>query len=439
VFSLLALAPAAVAQDKSAPEILFRNVRVLDVVKGELGAATDVLIRGNKIAAIGSSPKASRDARVIDGNGRTLMPGLIDAHVHIGFGSLLLPQLYDPKTTPEKLGAAMTHSAELMLLRGFTAVRDMGGPIFPLKRAIDGGKTLGPRIWPSGAVISQTSGHGDFRTPTERSRRFFGKPSRAEEYGATFIADGRDDVLTATRENLRMGASQIKLMAGGGTSSAYDPIDVTQYTLDEMKAAVEAAGDWNTYVAVHAYTPRAVRRAIEAGVKCIEHGQLLDEPTIELMAQRGIWLSAQNLIPDSPNMTPERRKKRAGVLEGNARVWPMAKKHGVKLAWGTDLLFEPELNAQQNNLILALRQWFTPAEILKMVTYDNAQLLALSGPRAPYEGKLGIVEEGALADLILVTGDPLANIDLIADPAEKFSVIMKDGVVYKSSGPTPRP
>lgn len=427
---LLALPHAALAQ-QAPKETLFRNVRVLDVVKGEIGPATDVVIRGNTIAAIGKTSQVAHGATIIDGQGRTLMPGLIDAHVHFGFGSLLLTQLYDPATTPEKLGTAMASSAGQMLLRGFTAARDMGGPIFPLKRAIDAGKTPGPRIWPSGAVISQTSGHGDFRAPNERSRRFFGKPSRAEEYGATFIADGRDEVLTATRENLRMGASQIKLMAGGGTSSAYDPIDVTQYTLDEMKAAVEAADDWNTYVAVHAYTPRAVRRAIDAGVKCIEHGQLLDEPTIELMAQRGIWLSAQNLIPDSRNMTPERRKKRAGIIEGNARVWPMAKKHGVKLAWGTDLLFEPELNAQQNALILALRQWFTPAEILKMVTYDNAQLLALSGPRAPYEGKLGVVAEGALADLILVNGDPLAKLDLIADTAKNFAVIMKDGVLYK--------
>ncbi len=431
--ALVGLASPVAAQQATPSETVFRNVRVLDVVKGELGSATDVVIRGNAIAAIGPSAKAAAGAQIIEGKGRTLMPGLIDAHVHIGFGSLLLTQLYDPKTTPETLGAAMTKSAGQMLLRGFTAVRDMGGPIFPLKRAIDAGKTPGPRVWPSGAVISQTSGHGDFRTPDEKSRRFFGKPSRAEEYGATFIADGRDDVLTATRENLRMGASQIKLMAGGGTSSAYDPIDVTQYTLDEMKAAVEAAGDWNTYVTVHAYTPRAVRRAIEAGVKCIEHGQLLDEPTIELIAQRGVWLSAQNLIEDSPNMTAERRKKRADIIEGNARVWPMAKKHHVKLAWGTDLLFEPELNAEQNSLILALRQWFTPAEILKMVTYDNAQLLALSGPRAPYDGKLGIVEDGALADLILVNGDPLANLDLIADPAKNFSVIMKDGIVYKNT------
>lgn len=321
------LAASAVAQQPP-PETIFRNVRVLDVVDGRLGSPTNVVIRGNTISAIGSSSDAASGTKAIDGKGRTLMPGLIDVHVHLTFGAVSLSDLHDPKTTLEQIGAAAAKSATDMLLRGFTAVRDMGGPIFPLKRAIDSGKVRGPRIWPSGAIISQTSGHGDFRTPDERSRRFFGKPSRAEEEGATFIADGRDEVLTATRENLRMGASQIKIMGGGGTSSAYDPIDVTQYTLDEMKAAVDAASDWNTYVAVHAYTPSAVRRAIEAGVKCIEHGQLLDEPTIKLMAHKGIWLSTQNLIPDTPNMTAERRAKRKNVIEGNARIWPLAKEIG---------------------------------------------------------------------------------------------------------------
>jgi imidazolonepropionase-like amidohydrolase len=421
----------ALAQPQAPQDTLFRNVRVLDVVNGRLGEPTSVLVRGNTIAAIGAVPNPPAGVRTIDGKSRTLMPGLIDVHVHLTFGALLLTDLYNPNTTPEQLGAASGKSARDMLLRGFTSVRDMGGPIFPLKRAIDSGKAQGPRIWASGATISQTSGHGDFRTPDERARRFFGKPSRAEQEGATFIADGRDDVLTATRENLRMGASQIKIMGGGGTSSAYDPIDVTQYTLDEMKAAVEAAADWNTYVAVHAYTPRAVRRAIEAGVKCIEHGQLLDEPTVKLMAQKGVWLSAQNLIPDSPNMTAERREKRKGVIEGNARIWPMAKKHRVKLAWGTDLLFEPELNSEQNRLMLPLKQWFSAAEIIRLVTYNNAELLALSGPRAPYQGRLGVVETGALADLLLVEGNPLANVDLLADPAKNFAAIMKDGVIYK--------
>jgi imidazolonepropionase-like amidohydrolase len=238
-------------------------------------------------------------------------------------------------------------------------------------------------------------------------------------------------VLTATRENLRFGASQIKLMAGGGTSSDYDPIDVTQYTFEEMKAAVDAAEDWNSYVMVHAYTPRAVRRAIDAGVKCIEHGQLLDEATLRLMADKGIWLSTQTLSDYSPNVDPARREKRREILANNPALWQNAKKLGVKLAWGTDFLFDPALNAEQNDYLVRLKSWFTPAEIVKMVTYDNAQLLALSGPRSPYRGALGVVEEGALADLLLVDGNPLAQIDLLGDPKANFDVIMKGGRLYK--------
>jgi imidazolonepropionase-like amidohydrolase len=221
-------------------------------------------------------------------------------------------------------------------------------------------------------------------------------------------------------------------MAGGGTSSEYDPLDVTQYTLDEMRAAVEAAEDWGTYVMVHAYHPRSIRRAVEAGVKVIEHGQMLDEATLRLLAERGVWLSLQTLMADSPNMTDARREKRKPVIEGQDRVWPLAKQLGVKLAWGTDFLFEPEINAQQNSYLLRLRPWFSPAEILRLVTHDNAQLLALSGNRSPYSGRLGVVEEGAMADLILVNGDPLANLELVADPAANFSMIMKDGRIYKN-------
>ena len=412
---------------------LFRNVRVLDVRGGTLGEPTDVLVRGNVIAAIGGGQQGDSETAIIDGRGRTLMPGLIDNHVHLVFGSASLTDLNDPDKDPEFYARAALASAGAMLQRGFTSVRDMGGPIFPLKAAIDGGQAQGPRVWPSGAMISQTSGHGDFRTPDERSRRFTGTPSRAEDIGATFIVDGRDEVLTASRENLRMGASQLKLTAGGGTSSAYDPVDVTQFTLDELRAAVDAASDWNTYVTVHAYTPKAVRRSVDAGVLCIEHGQLLDEPTVDLLAERGIWLSGQYLRPSTDSMSPERRAKRQPVVDGNETVWPLAKQAGVKLAWGTDFLFEPELNAEQNNFLLPLRKWFNSAELLRLVTYDNAQLLALSGPRSPYQGTLGVVEPDALADLILVDGDPLADIGLVGDPSANFDVIMKDGVIYKNA------
>ncbi|MEE4339098.1 metal-dependent hydrolase family protein, partial [Erythrobacter sp.] len=416
------------AQDAPPDEVLFTGVRVFDGSSETLSDPTDVLVQGNTIAAIGAGAKASGEgAIVIDGRGRTLMPGLIDNHVHVMFNSLSPAQMLEPDMGLEKVMQLSAGQARAMLLRGFTAVRDVGGPSFELKRLIDSGRVMGPRIWPSGPMISQTSGHADLRLPDEPSRRFTGKIPRAEQVWASVIADGRAEVLTAVRENLRFGASQIKIAAGGGTSSEYDPLDVTQYTLDEMKAAVDAASDWNTYVTVHAYHPKSVRRAIEAGVKVIEHGNLLDEDTLKLMAEKGVWLSGQMLVESTEAMDPIRREKRKPVIEGQKRVWPLAKRLGVKLAWGTDFLFEPDLNEQQNAYLLRLKPYFTPAELLRLATHDNAQLLALSGPRTPYEGRLGVVEEGALADLILVEGDPLADIDLIADPQRNFAVIMKDG------------
>ena len=433
---LPAFAHAQAPAGEAEAELLFREVRVLDTARGTLGAPTDVLVRGNRIAAIGDGARPTASARVIEGHGRTLMPGLIDVHWHSTFTALSQADLLAPDASPEKLAATVATESARTLLRGFTSVRDAGGPIFELKAAIYAGKMPGPRIWPSGAFVSQTSGHGDLRQPHERSRRFFGKPSMAEEMGATFIADGRDEVLTAVRENLRMGASQIKLMAGGGTSSAYDPVDVTQYTFDEMRAAVEAAEDWGTYVTVHAYTVRAVRRAIEAGVKCIEHGQLLDEDTLKLMAERGIWLSTQTLRASTEDMDPLRREKRKPVIEGQARTIAAAKRSGMRMAWGTDFLFDPALNVEQNAYILLLREWFTPAEILKMVTHDNAELLALSGLRSPYQGRLGVVEAGALADLLLVEGNPLTDLEVVADLERNFVVIVKDGRIVKRADGT---
>jgi len=430
---ILFLAGSCFAMAQPKP-ILIENVRLLDLKAAKLTTPMHVLVSGSTIQKISTTAiTTDKEAIKINGGGKTLMPGLIDVHVHMTFGTFTMAQLMGEDLTEEFLVRKIGESAQQMLLRGFTSVRDAGGPIFPLKTAIDAGKLVGPRIWPSGAVVSQTAGHGDFRAPNERSRRFFGKPSRAEQVGATFIADGRDDVLTAVRENLRFGASQIKLMAGGGTSSAYDPIDVTQYTLDEMKAAVEAAADWGTYVMVHAYTPKAVQRAVEAGVKCIEHGQMLDEETLKLLAEKNVWLSLQNLMDNNDSMDAQRKEKRKPVLEGQNKVWPLAKKLGVKLAWGTDFLFQPELNEEQNSYILRLQKWFSNAEILKMITQDNGELLQLSGLRNPYPGKLGVVEEQALADLLLVDGDPLKDLSIIANPEKNFLLIMKNGQLYKNT------
>ena len=293
VAALLPLAAGAASSTapQPPPAVLFENVRIFDGTSARLSAPSNVLVVGNLIQSVSSqaiAPPTGAAVTRIPGGGRTLMPGLIDNHVHIALSTTSQADLLSPATTAEVLQARATAEAGDMLMRGFTSVRDMGGPLLTARPAIDKGELPGPRIYASGAMISQTSGHGDSRLPQERSRRFFGEVSKGEQLGANYIADGRDEVLTATRENLRAGATQIKVMAGGGAASAYDPLDVTQYTLDEMKAAVEAASDWNTYVTVHAYTPRAVRRAVEAGVLCIEHGQLLDEDTMKLLADKGI-------------------------------------------------------------------------------------------------------------------------------------------------------
>lgn len=430
----IAMTPAIThAQQSSQPAaVLFKNARVFDGKSNKLSEPLSVLVVGNKIEKIAADIAAPAQADVIDGGGRTLMPGLIDNHVHVFMSGSTQAEMLGNVDKPEILHDMAAKQAEKMLLRGFTSVRDVGGPVFEVKQRIDSGKSVGPRIYPSGAIISQTSGHGDSRLPNEKSRRFFGSASKGELLGVNFIADGRADVLTATRENLRFGASQIKVTAGGGAATAYDPLDVTQYTLDELKAAVEAADDWGTYVTVHAYTPKSVRRAVEAGVLCIEHGQLLDEPTIKFLGERGIWLSLQSLDPAPPSAPAATREKKQLVVEGTDLAYRFAKKYKLKLAWGTDIMFDPKAAENQSTDILKLEKWFTPAEAIKMLTHDNAQLLALSGKRNPYPGKLGVIEEGALADMLLVDGDPLVDLKLLADPAKKLLVIMKDGKLYKN-------
>jgi imidazolonepropionase-like amidohydrolase len=253
---------------------------------------------------------------------------------------------------------------------------------------------------------------------------------------AAMIADDPGMVRKRAREQLALGASQIKMMAGGGVASNFDPLDVTQYTVEELRAGVEAAENWNTYATVHAYTPKAVRQAIEAGCRCIEHGQLLDEPTVELLAEKGIWWSLQPFLEDDYSVFPEdspNRLKELEVVRGTDTAYALAKKHKTKTAWGTDILFDREAAARQGHDLAKMVRWYTPFEVLKMATSDNAELLALSGPRSPYAGKLGSVNEGALADLLLVDGNPLENIKLVENPKQSFVVIMKDGKIYKNA------
>jgi imidazolonepropionase-like amidohydrolase len=330
-------------------------------------------------------------------------------------------------------------AAEKQLLRGFTSVRDVGGPSFALKRAIDEGIIIGPRIYPSGAPISQTSGHGDYRSITELPRVRGSSGTYLEQIGMTAIADGVDEVLTRTRENLMRGATQIKVMAGGGVASNYDPLDVTQYTLEEIQAAVKAAESWGTYVTVHAYTPEAVQMAIKAGVRCIEHGQLLDDETAKLMAEKGVWWSLQPFLNDEDAVPfPEgsmNRLKQLRMTEGTDIAYKLAIKYKIRTAFGTDTLFDATLADRQGKQLVKMVRWYSSVDVLKMATSQNAELLAMCGERNPYPGKLGVVAEGALADLLLVNGDPLNNIELIANPEVNLLIIMKDGKIFKNIVP----
>ncbi|OCP39136.1 metal-dependent hydrolase family protein [Ensifer sp. LC163] len=426
---VLGVCPAARADD-----VLFENVRIFDG-KGatSLSAASNVLVKGNVIARISTGPVEAQGAQRIAGNGRTLMPGLIDAHWH---AMLARP------TPAEAFGDVGFNNlvagdeATDTLMRGFTTVRDVGGPVFGLKRAIDAGVVDGPRIYPSGAMLTVTSGHGDFRQLTDLPRTIGGPLTRMEQIGGSMVVDSPDEVRMRVREQLMQGAALIKMTAGGGVSSPHSPLEVTTFTEAELRAGVEIADNWGTYVAAHAFTPHAIRTAIAAGVKCIEHGFLMDEESAKLIAEKGIWLSLQPL-PDLlrqgfPQGSVERAKADE-VWPGIGRAYDLAKKYKIKTAWGTDVLFSRALAQQQGAILASLTHWYTPAEALSMATGTNAELLALSGPRNPYPGKLGVIEEGALADLLLVDGNPLENIDLVADPANNFKIIMKDGIIYKNT------
>lgn len=421
-------------RDVAVPVTLFRGVRIFDGNGGPLSELSNVLVRGAVIERISVAPiEVDASATVIDGNGRTLMPGLIDAHWHT---MLVRPTpaqaiAWDIGYANLAAGAEATET----LMRGFTTVRDLGGPAFGLKRAIDDGIVVGPRIFPSGAIITVTSGHGDFRQPFEVPRIIGGPLTRMEQIGGSMVADSPDEVRTRAREQLMLGATQIKLTAGGGVASPHSPLDATTFTEAELRAAVEAAENWGTYVTVHAYTPASIQRAVAAGVKCIDHGHLMDDATAKLMAERDIWLSMQPFPEELGNAFPpgsEQRAKFQEVFSGTNTTYNLAKKYKLKTAFGTDVLFSQALARRQGALLASLDRWYTPSEVLAMATSTNAKLLSMSGKRNPYPGKLGVVEEGALADLLLVEGNPIENIRLIEDPAKNFLVIMKDGKMYKN-------
>lgn len=417
---------------------LITNVNIFDGKSEKLINDQSVLIENNLIKQIGKGIEAPQGALVVDGDRRTLMPGLLDSHTHLMINDAPHVSIYEKPWA--FVGAQAVAAAEAMLLRGFTTVRDVGGPVAGLKDAIDQGLVAGPRVLPSGPFISQTSGHGDLETSSFKLSPYFtGIPDKAELFGWGYVADGVPEVQKAAREVLRTGAAQIKVMAGGGVSSYFDPLDTMQYTLDELRAIVIEAEHWGTYVAAHAYTDDAVRMCIEAGIKSIEHGPFLTEKTLKLMAKEGVWLSPQaylfGMTPENLNIigTPAEPKMRR-VNDESDQVLKTAKGLGVKIAWGTDLFGPLPKQALQPLEFTARQKYFSNVEILRQVTSGNAELFSLSGKRHPYqEGDLGVIKVGAYADLLLVEGNPLEDLELMIDPGKNFRLIIKDGVIYKNT------
>ncbi len=428
------IAAAATAQDEPMP-ILFTNVNVFDGVSETLIEDANVLVTGNLISEVSSEPLVVANGRIIDGGGRTLMPGIIEAHGHLG--QAVLPTQVTGSEDWQYMASLSTFAAKYYLDRGWTTVRDAGGPTFGLKKAIDEGHIPGPRIYPSGRFISQTSGHADFRYgyaaphPNEAET----EPFYNQFIGA--IADGVPEVLRATREELRKGSVHIKVMAGGGISSQYDPLHTLQYSAEEMKAIVGAAADWGTYVMVHAYTDATVRRAIEAGVKVIEHGQLMTDETAKLAADNGVWLSTQIAFLGEPP-TPEQIEafgevtaaKFNSVREGVETSINFAREYGINIAFGTDL-WGPRLPEIGNEFEYRTR-YFSDLETLQQATAINGELLQLTGPLNPYpEGPIGVIQAGAYADIILVDGNPLDDVTILGD-MENILFVMKDGRVHRN-------
>ena len=432
MFAGFGLAPREVRAQTPGRPLLLTNLRLFDGETLSMQEGRDILVEGGRIAALPARGQGPGDAEVIDCGGRSVIPGLIDAHWHATLVGVTMVVAATQDIGFIHLMAGREAGATLM--RGFTTVRDVGGPAFGLKMAIDRGVVEGPRIFPSGAMISQTSGHGDFRLLSELPRFPDTPPSNIERQGVALIADGADMVLRAAREQLMKGASQIKIMAGGGVSSLYDPLESIQFTEREMRAAVEAAEDWGTYVCAHVYTPGGIRRAVAAGIKSIEHGQLADEETVQVMAGEGVWWSIQPFLDDedaNPKPDPVQRAKQLEVAAGTERAFELAKRHSVPLAFGSDILFNPAGASSQGRQLAKFARFMSPLEALHTATGAAGKLLALSGARAPYDGRLGVIAEGALADLLVVDADPEAGLDWLDDPQGRINLIMKGGRIHK--------
>lgn len=403
--------------------LFLRNAHILDVKAGILLDRSNLLIEDGMIRDLNASPP-TYDIATLDLGGRTLMPGLIDAHVHVMVSELDIAKLKRIPATLAALRAGPILSG--MLDRGFTTVRDTAGADFGLKESLATGLLRGPRIFTCGRAISQTGGHVDYRLPTEQGPASCGCCSGLDL--ASRIADGVPAILHAVRDELRLGADHIKLTVSGGVASPNDPLDSLQFTAEEITAAVQAANDWGAYVCAHAYSAAAIRRALECGVRSIEHGNMIDAATARLAAEKGAFVVPTLITYRSMDrygaeygMSVASRAKNARVLAAGLSSLEICRDAGVQIGFGTDLL--GQLHIHQSEEFSLRGEIFAAADIIRSATMVNAKLLRR-------EGEIGIIQPGAAADLIAIDGDPLSDIALLR--ADHIPIVIQNGVVKKN-------
>lgn len=404
---------------------LFKNARIFDGVSRTLVKGHSVLVVDGVIREVSAAPSAPEGTEVIDCAGKVLTPGLIDAHVHVVANSV---DLSAGKFWPSFVFTQARYIMEGMLQRGFTTVRDGGGADAGLVQAVEQGYIAGPRLVISGLALSQTGGHGDMRSvflgPGEKNNNKVGS-------SIARIADGISEVREAARDELRKGAHFVKIMASGGAASVTDPIENLQYSDEELRAIVEEAKAWNTYVMAHAYTPRAIMASLKAGVRTIEHGNLIDEPTAEYMSGEDVYLVptlvASDILTqfaDKYGFSANSMRKISQVRDQGLKSIAISRKAGVKIGFGTDLL-GIELHDYQGEEFTLRAKAEDTVDTLISATSINAAMMMM-------EGKIGVIKPGALADILVVDGDPTTDATVFTRRGENIDVIMKGGQFFKN-------
>ncbi len=432
---ILMLPLVAFAQDDAPRQTLFTNVNIFDGFTPELRTDMNVLVEGNMIKVISKSAIDAPDATLVDGQGNTLMPGLIDMHQHLmlDLGTSAGTDEWDAYTQ----GIGAYKGMHELLAQGYTTIRDIAGNSLGISKAVAQGRFTGPRIYSSGPAISQTGGHGDWGPWNDMP----GEKDYQEMVRNTVVVDGVAEISKAVRGNFRNGANFIKVFAGGGVASAYDPLELAGYTPEELKRIVDIANDYGGYVCVHAYTDKSYNRALDAGVKCFEHGFLIGEKTIKRMAKtEGVFWSFQSYMSitafaapeEIPWFTPDMVAKAKQVHLGAINAAKLMKKHGVPIVLGSDM-FAEQWPIAIENLFVPLEHGYSSFDVLKAATSTPGEILTTMSAKNPYTaGPLGVIKEGAYADILLVKGNPVEDATVLRD-RDNLQVIMKDGDFFKNT------